>query len=191
METLKSKALLLTVVIILQIQNCIGNTTAEDDCIKVGSTCASICIPANYSKYDHPSLNQPEPTNILVDFLWVNVLKVNDYDSTVSVIILLQLQWFDPRTEFQMDSEEDCYRGYIPLPKTLSDQLWRPDVSIWTSVNELEKHDLMDGRTDENLIIINGTYVAYSRLIEVSIYCPMSFDNYPMDLHNCPFRFMR
>ena len=83
METLKSKALLLTVVIILQIQKCIANTTAEDDCIKVGTTCASICIPANYSKYDHPSLKQPEtdqPTNILVDFSCINVLKVNDYD---------------------------------------------------------------------------------------------------------------
>ena len=187
METLKSKVLLI-VVIILQVQNCIA--TAEDDCIQVGINSTPICIPSNYSKYEHPSLKQPEPTNILVDFFEVTVLKVNDYDSTVSIILVLQLQWLEPRLEFRIDSEADFQEEFIPLPKSLSDKLWMPDVNI-RDVNKLEKHDLMDRNTDENLVLINGTYVAYIREIEVSIYCSMIFDNYPLDSHNCPFKLFR
>ena len=188
METLKSKVLLI-VVIILQVQNCIA-TAEEDDCIQVGITSTPICIPSNYSKYEHPSLKQPEPTNILVDLVGVTVLKVNDYESTVSIILVLALQWLEPRLEFRMDSEADSQEEFIPLPKTLSDKLWMPDVNIM-DVNELEKHELMDRNTDENLVLVNGTYVAYIRQIEVSIYCPMIFDNYPLDSHNCPFKLFR
>ena len=190
METLKSKALLVVVIIILQIQNCIATST-EEDCIKVGITSIPICIPSNYSKYDYPTLKKLEnhPTNIVVDFFGINILKVNDYDSTVSIILALQLQWLDPRLEFGMDSEAD-YREFIPLPKIFSDKLWMPDLTIM-GVNTLEKHDLIGRKSDENLVLVNGTYVAYGREIEVSIYCPMNFDHYPMDSHNCPFRLFR
>ena len=188
METLESKAPLLIVVIILQIQNCIGNTTeAEDDCI---ASSTPICIPANYSKYDHPSLKEPEqdePTNILVDFSCINVLKVNDYDSTVSILLSMTLQWLDPRIEFRLDSDN---REFIPLPKTLSDQLWIPDVTIM-GVNKLEKHDLMDRKTEENLLLVNRTYLAYIREIDITIYCPMNFDLYPTDSQNCSFKLYR
>ena len=188
METLKSKAPLLIVVIILQIQSCIANTAAaEDDCVASGSP---ICIPANYSKYDHPSLKHPEtdqPTNILVDFSCINLLKVNDYDSTVSILLSMTLQWLDPRLEFRLDSVN---REFIPLPKTLSDKLWIPDVTIM-GVNKLEKHDLMDRKTEENLILVNGTYLAYGREIDITIYCPMNFDLYPTDSQNCSFQLYR
>ena len=126
----------------------------------------------------------------MVDFFGINILKVNDYDSTVSIILLMHLQWFDPRLQFGMDFSEADYREFIALPKTLSDKLWMPDVTIM-GVNTLEKHDLMGRKSDENLVLVNGRYVAYSREIEVSIYCPMNFDLYPMDSHNCPFRLFR
>ena len=55
-----------------------------------------VCIPDNYSK-SVPPFQKDSVLNIDVDFLQIKILNINDFQSSVTLLLKLWLSWNDPR----------------------------------------------------------------------------------------------
>ena len=53
-----------------------------------------ICIPANYSK---SSLPKKDKVNEIVLILYIQIIDVNDFKSTITMNLKMSLLWEDPR----------------------------------------------------------------------------------------------
>ena len=156
--------------VILLLQIC--NSTAEDKCILKSSLYAN----------EETSLTEPEygtKVNVIIGDL--QILKVNHFDCTITLNFHLKLEWKEPRLIYPYPDKD-----YIILSKTASDLLWIPNVFIvgLKSFKTYKLHDFYIYLDD----LQNVTIVGYETFIEVVFYCPMDFNNYPFDEHDCYFR---
>ena len=145
--------------------------TYGDQCI------GQVCIPENYSNTVLPF--QDQTNNITVDFELVRILKVDDHEYTITLLFQQIMQWIEPRLKpISKDKRLQINNvSVIDLPKDL---LWLPDTYIY---------DFHSMKTRvEKLALINENLIHYSSEMEVVIYCPMNFDNYPLDSHICHFK---
>ena len=145
--------------------------TIADQCIGL------VCIPENYSSTVLPFQNQTN--NITVDFELIRILKVDDHEYTITLLVQSIMQWIEPRLKPVSKDKRIVINNVsvIDLPKDL---LWMPDTYIY---------DLHSTKTRvEKLALINENLIHYSAEMEIVIYCPMNFDNYPLDSHICHFK---
>ena len=81
-----------------------NNSTEYLNCFR------KICIPSDYDSLLTPIT--VEPTPIRVDFFYLQLLKVDDYDCTITVKFLLQLYWREPRLRLLRNAI-----NYVTLPR--------------------------------------------------------------------------
>ena len=145
--------------------------TFGDQCVGL------VCIPENYSSTVLPFQNQTN--NITVDFELIRILKVDDHEYTITLLFQQNMQWIEPR--LNPVSKDDRLQlnnvSVIDLPKDL---LWLPDTYIY------DFHSMKP--RGEKLALLNENLIYYSAEKEIVIYCPMNFDNYPLDCHICHFK---
>ena len=154
-----------------------ATNTIADQCIGL------VCIPENYSKTVLPFQNQTN--DIQVDFEMVRILKVNDHEYTITLLLLLNMQWKEPRLKPAPKYKRRVFNNIslIHLPKDL---LWMPD----TYFHDFHSIKARGSRYTnfEKLYLINERLIYYSTGMKIVIYCPMNFDNYPLDSHICHFK---
>ena len=73
---------------------------------------------------------------------------------------------------------------YIPLTNNLMDLIWLPDAHIH-NFRSIKQRSLLNDF--ELLSVVDKTKMVYIGELEVVIYCPMSFESYPLDSHTCSF----
>ena len=125
-------------------------------------------------------------TKVHITIRDLQIIKVNDYDCTITLNFHLILQWNEPRLKYEFDDKE-----FLNLPKTGYGHncLWMPNVFIF-GLKSMKTHSLTDQITDF-YIRKNGTEnpinVNYKTFLEVVFYCPMDFSDYPFDEQKCHF----
>ena len=162
---------MLKVVVIILLQ--IWNSNAEDECILKTSLYAN----------ETTRLTEPEHGTVVnVSFGNLQILKVDHFDCTITLNFHLKLRWKEPRLTYPCNDKE-----YIILRKSDFSWLWVSNVFI-VGVKSYKTYTL------NNLIhdfyihfdeIDNVTIVGHETFLEVVFYCPMNFNKYPLDEHNC------
>ena len=69
-----------------------------------------ICIPSDYDSLLTPITEEPTPIN--VNFFYLQLLKIDDYDCTITVKFLLELRWVEPRLKLMRNAI-----NYVTLPR--------------------------------------------------------------------------
>ena len=64
-----------------------------------------VCIPDNYSN-SVPPFQKNSVLNIDVDFLQIKILNVNDFQSSVTLLLKLWLSWNEPRLTLHPTANE-------------------------------------------------------------------------------------
>ena len=162
---------MLKVLVIILLQ--IWNSNAEDECILKTSLYAN----------ETTRLTEPEHGTVVnVSFGNLQILKVDHFDCTITLNFHLKLRWKEPRLTYPCNDKE-----YIILRKSDFSWLWVSNVFI-VGVKSYKTYTL------NNLIhdfyihfdeIDNVTIVGHETFLEVVFYCPMNFNKYPLDEHNC------
>ena len=102
--TMRSLPLVVTLLSIYKICIAYENNSEYLSCFR------KICIPSDYDSLLTPIT--VEPTPIRVDFFYLQLLKVDDYDCTITVKFLLQLYWREPRLRLLRNAI-----NYVTLPR--------------------------------------------------------------------------
>ena len=113
-----------------------------------------------------------------LDFNLLKILKVNDYDCTITLNFEYGMKWAEPRLKISSNVTAD---KSIPLPQSLVKLLWQPD-SIIEGLQNLKIHE---HNNYDTMYLVNNTILYYVREMEVTVYCKMNFKNYPLDSHTC------
>ena len=142
--------------------------------------------------FANENLTKPEfGTEVRVSFGDIQILKVRDYDCTITMNFHLKLKWNEPRLTYPCNDNRGDDKEYFTLPKNAFDWLWVPNVFI-LGLKSIKNYALTNSvhnfyvAIDENNN--NVTFVVYETFLEVVFYCPMDFSTYPLDEQNCYFR---
>ena len=133
---------------------------------------SGICLPSNYSKQTMPFQNQV--TNVNLEFLKFKILGIRDRDCTLTLQMAMNVTWNDPRLIIK--NSNDAYMGNM-LEDSFLESMWKPDLYI---------EDLKHSRVPAIIhpyqgATVIGQEIGLYGILEVTVYCPMRFDNFPLD----------
>ena len=141
--------------------------------------------PWQFKDKDNLSL----PWNYHFTFNILEVEEVNDKMQTISIAMYFRIKWMEPRLEINHHSEDwnktDWADGGLSYPAAILDKLWYPDLEI-DGIERFKTQTLL--KEMSNAQIYKSRHVRYGIRVKVIISCEMSFENYPLDRQNCPFR---
>ena len=146
-----------------------------------------ICIPPDYNKLRLPFANATN--NITISILDLKILKIDDNDCIVKTSFWIQITWLEPRlispyAKFKNEITQDYY---YQIDESYHKYLWLPDIFIWNLENIELRRFLNNER--EILYYPNGTLLLQTNLV-LDIFCPMTFETYPIDHHTCDVYFL-
>ena len=153
-----------------------------------GEKCSGeICIPSDYNKLRLPFANATN--NITISILDLKILKIDDNDCIVKTSFWIQITWLEPRlispyAKFKNERTQDYY---YQIDESYHKYLWLPDIFIWNLENIELRRFLNNER--EILYYPNGTLLLQTNLV-LDIFCPMTFETYPIDNHTCDVYFL-
>ena len=170
--------LVMKLIVCCIIINCYLHYVSSNSCFEV------ICIASDYNKLTKPPPKN-EITDIQVEFRRIQVLNINENESTITLKLAILMVWFEPRifissNATKEDKEEiNWSNGYGSkiLPKEFVNHLWMPSTNI-PHMHKINKY-LMD-ISERNVI---GCQIE----IETVLFCKMNFIAYPMDENICYF----
>ena len=162
----------ITVIVLLITKLPMKFVHADVECI------GHVCIPDSYDKAILPLQN--ETNHIKVDFKGIRILKVDDEEFTITLSFIFYIHWIDARLNVKSHSEDILYRNktFNHLNKVVMDKIWLPDPYIFDLQNIKSKQGaifLMDQKYIIQIVDVKS----------ITIYCPMVFDDYPLDSHVC------
>ncbi|XP_023343176.1 gamma-aminobutyric acid receptor subunit pi [Eurytemora carolleeae] len=137
------------------------------------------CIDLNtYKKLDVPT----NPTQVSVDLDVTQILEIDDIKFTVSFAMYFGVRWLEPRIIGPSNSSEN---PYVPIDIKFINELWVPDVYVYflKQINILTIFTKFAG-----LFVVNGNEILYSQETHITFWCPMRFDNFPLDSQICKFK---
>ena len=149
-------------------------TNADYRCI------GHVCILDSYDKNIQPI--QIESNYVYVNFKSIKILKVDDEEFTITLSLYLELIWTDRRVNVDSHFEDILFKNntFTPINSAIIDKIWVPAPYIF---------DLKSIKTKARMLyLVDQKYITYNRDLEISLYCYMVFDNYPIDSHVCYFK---
>ena len=152
----------------------------------------SICLPKNYDKRVPPM----NTTEVFVIYNFGNFREVNDKKMIIVFDVVIDNMWRDDRilTPFASGGESiyrrDLYTIWTPRvyienlksyrQRSSNDQLKFEQLLVFNDKNVSQDVGL---EHDEESTIVNHRFEA-----QIELYCPFSFDSYPMDVQVCTFK---
>ena len=173
---------------------CLNDNNSNDHTCKDNQT-FTWCLPKGYSKEDDP-FRYTFLTNISLpwsyDFKFVikEVSNVNDKAQSISVSMYFGVSWFEPRLHINESAKdwEETKMGppdeVNVSPETLK-YLWYPELEIY-GLENFNLHRVL--KEMSGVRIIKNKTIHYELRVVITTSCQMSFDNYPLDHHICPFQ---
>ena len=154
-----------------------------------------ICIPAEYNKLINP-LPENETTTVHVDFRRIQILRIDENESTITLKLTVLMFWFEPRIFISSNATEEDKkkikwskekRSKI-LPKEFVNHLWVPNAYI-PRVHKINKYNFFhDFETYlYGLDSLGRNIVGCQIDVEIVLFCKMNFTDYPMDENTCYF----
>ena len=153
------------------------------------------CVPMTYNRIHEPWRDIPWTNST---FPWVyefglevdEIQKINDEAQTITLSMYMTMVWKEPRLQINESSpdwgdEKLGDDGYINTMPQILDDLWQPDLYIF----QLRKFTIRKAISKlSGLYIQKQKKIQYGAIIDITIGCSMSFDNYPLDTHECSFK---
>ena len=169
-------------ILLRNIEFCNAQFNGEDE-----KCSGEICIPPDYNKLRLPVANSTN--NITISILDLKILKIDDNDCIVKTSFWIQITWLEPRlispyAKFKNEITQDYY---YQIDESYHKYLWLPDIFIWNLENIELRRFLNNER--EILYYPNGTLLLQTNLV-LDIFCPMTFETYPIDHHTCDVYFL-
>ena len=134
----------------------VTTNTIADQCI------GQVCIPENYTNTVLPFQNQTN--NIQFDFEEVRILKVNDHEYIITLSLLLNMRWIEPRLKLISRDKRRVVNNIsvIDLPKDL---IWMPDIHIY------DFHSIKNRGSEyinlQKLYLLNESSIYYTTDMEI------------------------
>ena len=156
--------------LILQMKECSAQS---------GEKCSGkICIPSDYDRLSLPKPN--ETNNIDIEIHKFKFLKVNDNDCIIKSSFWFVMKWHEPRLIRNTDKK------MAVLEESFHERLWLPDIMIWGLENVEHRYFL---NNEKQVTYFGNNYLSLSTSVLLETYCPMTFETYPIDDHNCGIYF--
>ena len=139
---------------------------ADPNCI------GHVCIPKSYDMTILPLQN--EINQIDINFINIRIIKVDDEESTITLSLWLQMYWKDSRLIVKSHSEDSSRNNhtFTPLNSAIINRIWVPAPYILDLKNIESKSRI--------LYLKNENVIYHFSDLEIILYCPMVFDNYPI-----------
>lgn len=147
-----------------------------------------VCIPESYDSLEAPRENNMK-TKVYLDLHeWTPVVltHVDDKMSTLTLDLLFNIKWHDPRITCKGLSHVSPFRV---VPDEISRRLWRPELAMTSmksaKVKRFQGEDLGGFiLIYENHSIIEGNLsVNFWHEMTLDLWCDMDFYSFPYDKH--------
>ena len=172
----------------------------ENSCTNNDHTCKANhsfiwCLPSDYNQEDDPFrysylTNKSLPWSYDFKFIIKEVSNVNDKAQTIQVSMYFGVSWFEPRLRINESAEDWKETKMGPpdevnvSPETLK-YLWYPELEIY-GLENFHLHRVL--KEMSGVRIIKNQTIHYELRVGITISCQMTFDDYPLDSHSCPFQ---
>ena len=152
-----------------------------------------VCIEESYQKYFAPKKGR---TKVHSTIEYQKVRKIDAKEQTLSIDLILTLQWLDPNIRTNFTTHEMLSQGVALVPEATK-QIWTPDLYIWNSTALKAKEEwasLKQSKVSTNELLsetelLNSyTTVELQYEIKTTVYCNFHFDQYPMDEQTCSIK---
>ena len=119
----------------------------------------------------------------------------------ISITLLIR-RWLEPRIEGPPPPADN---PYVPIDIKFINELWVPDVYVYflKKINVLTIFTKFAGKKMKlkqsleyiwwqnffpGLFVVNGNEILYSQETHITFWCPMRFQNFPLDSQTCKFK---
>ena len=155
-------------------------------CSENSSTALPFCLLTDYKKDFRPD-TESDPQDIFVHLNIDDIIDVNDYDTTVTLILTLSIGWKEPRLQILPNSSdwiiEDDGETWVKLNPQWLQYLWIPDMDI---LNMKEFKTKMVFNKLASLELYGDKILWYDIPVEIKLTCPLfRFEDYPLDRQLC------
>ena len=153
------------------------------------------CIDRTYNNREEPWRYKDR---VNADFPWIykfkfyifDVQEVDDEKQTISISMYFRITWLEPRLVINETSEDwdDLRYGLadtVDISPELLKHFWNPDLEIYGMESFHNKKILKDMAS---LKIKKDYHIEYMARVDITFSCLMSFNEYPLDDQQCPFR---
>ena len=155
-----------------------------------GNKSRSWCIPYDYNNEVEPwkyreLTNYSLPWKYEYTFEILDVREVNDNTQMITIGMYFYVGWHEPRLQINSKTKEWSTSDMISISPLNLKYFWYPDIDIYgmkqfspmKNIKQLSSLNLMKTKT-----------IHYDLRVDVSYSCKMDFNDYPFDVHECPFR---
>ena len=148
----------------------------------------SICIPKDYSKFDLPNETQTV-VNVGIDIK--DIPKIADKEFSVTLNAFFLVRWEDRRLVIDQNTIEknlnpdDDPDAWIPVDVSFIKEFWLPDAEI-LNLKEFETLNVLSKL--EGLWLNRKYEIMYAVATRITFICPMTFNNFPLDVQVCLFQ---
>ena len=155
-------------------------------CSANSSALYPFCLPKDYKKDIRPD-TADNPLDIFLHLDIKDIIRVNDYDTTITLKLTLSIGWKENRLKVLPQSqdwivEEDEY-DWTKLNPNWLQCLWIPDVEI-VNMKELKTTSVFNKLS--SLELYENKQLWYDFPVELTLTCPwFTFEKYPLDNQAC------
>ena len=137
----------------------------------------------NYSNNDYPT---PQPCHILTKIKLLDIIKIDEIDQTIELIITLKKIWNDTRLTYKFnDINKPKEFPWIDIysDDTISN-IWSPNFLFFNSIQALKTQSQSDRRS------FRYPHTNYEKIaLNLKLSCELKFGKFPFDEHVCYLKF--
>lgn len=143
-----------------------------------------VSLPEGYDKGERPNHGK-EPLKVQVHFRVNKVLSIDDKLQTITVIIIIHLEWEEPR--LNITSNLKSMKSGKFLGAKAIDKIWIPYT---TFLNLVDQDSVSILNSKGGVSVLKDKKLRYTSKSKLELSCPMDFDNFPFDNQTCEAAFI-
>ena len=150
----------------------------------------SWCIPYDYNNEVEPwkyrkITNSSLPWKYEYTFEILDVREVDDNTQMIMIGMYFYVGWHEPRLQINSKTKEWSTSDMISISPLNLKYFWYPDIDIYGMKQFLAMKNI---KQMSSLHLMKNQTIHYDLRVDVSYSCKMDFNDYPFDVHECPFR---
>ena len=139
-----------------------------------------VCLPSKYSKFKLPT---EADNKVNVTFDLEEISKIDDGSSSITFSMYFNVEWKEPR--LILGPQFGTKKELKPVSSGYLEKVWLPNIFVYNlkSYKVTEVFGKLAGvwvDSDKNIL--------HSQAASATFFCPMDFQNFPLDSQTCEFR---
>ena len=132
------------------------------------------------SNYDRREVAPPYPLQLKPDILILDVIEVNEFESTMDLLVEIWLKWTDSRLSFPNITLNEWYQ----IDESTKSQIWHPVLTFENTLN-MEKQKVLGGTLENQFWMKHPNRMHYNEIIKIKVTCDFDFQDFPFDSQEC------